>query len=59
MPNFTALAVETYHEEEVFVAVTKRCITAVYVKLPAIKDTWRWRSRARKNHIGMYGMQTA
>lgn len=26
------------------------------VKLSAIKDTWRWRSRARKNHIGMYGM---
>ena len=26
------------------------------VKLPAIKDTWRWRSRARKNHIGMYRM---
>ena len=26
------------------------------VKLPAIKDTWRGRSRARKNHIGMYRM---
>lgn len=26
------------------------------VNLPEIKDTWRWRSRARKNNIGMYGM---
>ena len=38
------------------VAVTRRCINGSSVKLPAIKDTWRWRSRARKNHIGMYRM---
>lgn len=29
MPNFAALADKIYHEEEVFVAVTRRCITAV------------------------------
>lgn len=54
MPNFAANAGEKRYKEEVFVAVTRRCIIGSHVKLPAIKDTWRWRSRARKNNIGMY-----
>ena len=55
MPNFSFIKKQNYGKKSLCCG-NKTLHNGGYVKLPAIKDTWRWRSRARKNHIGMYRM---